>query len=89
MNILLSAKATNGAGTDCEVTDGGFKLLRIYGTWGGATVTLSVDFNGSGTFVDDSAYTADGVYYLNAKIGITYRLTVSGVTTTSLNAEMI
>ena len=90
MDVLLNAKTTNGAGTDLIVRDGGFKLLRIYGTFDGATVTLSIDFNGSTTFVTDSAYTAQGVYYVNSKVGLTYRATISGAGAgTSLSAEML
>lgn len=90
MDVLLAAKTTNGSGTDAVVKDGGFKLLRIYGTFDGATVTLSIDFNGSTTFVNDSTYTAQGVYYVNSKVGLTYRLTISAAgASTSLSAEML
>jgi hypothetical protein len=90
MDVLLNAKTDNGDGTDSAVKDGGFRVFRIYGTWGGAIATLSVDFNNSGTFVFDSDYTASGVYIVQAKVGMTYRLTLSNVgATTSLSAEII
>ena len=92
MDTLLSAQTTNGSGATVSISDGGYRLLRIYGTFDGATATLEIDFNNSGTWVADSggAFTAADQYYLNTKAGMQVRLTVSGAGgSTSLNAEMI
>ena len=92
MEILLASQTANGSGATVDITDGGFRLLRIYGTFDSATATLEIDFNGSGTWVADSggAFTVADQYYLNTKAGMQVRLTVSSAGgSTSLNAEML
>jgi hypothetical protein len=92
MDTLLSNQTSNGSGSTVNITDGGFRLLRIYGTFDSATATLEIDFNGSGTWVADSggAFTSSDQYYLNTKAGMQVRLTVSAAGgSTDLNAEMI
>lgn len=92
METLLSNQTTNGSGSTVNIEDGGFRLLRIYGTFDGATATLEVDFNGSGTWVADSggAFTVADQFYVNTKVGLQVRLTVSSAgASTDLNAEMI
>jgi len=92
MTTLLTNQTANGSGTEVTIEDGGFKLMRIYGTFDGATATLEVDFNGSGTWVADSggAWTIADNYYINSKTGMQIRLTVSGVgASTDLSAEFI
>tara|TARA_R110002110_G_scaffold75946_1_gene200427 strand:- start:4 stop:282 length:279 start_codon:yes stop_codon:yes gene_type:complete len=92
MEILLSSQTANGSGAEVNINDGGFRLLRIYGTFDSATATIEIDFNGSGTWVADSggAFTVADQYYLNTKAGMQIRLTVSSAGgSTSLNAEMI
>jgi len=92
MEILLASQTANGSGTEVSIGDGGFRLLRVYGTFDGATATLEVDFNGSSTWVADSsgAFTLADQFYLNTKAGMQVRLTVSSAGgSTSLNAEMI
>ena len=92
METLLSNQTANGSGTAVDITDGGFRLIRIYGTFDGATATLEYDFNGSGTWVADSAgaFTAADTSPITVKIGLQLRITVSGVGgSTNLNAELI
>ena len=92
METLLSSQTANGSGAEVNINDGGFRLLRIYGTFDSATATIEIDFNGSGTWVADSggAFTVADQYYLNTKAGMQIRLTVSSAGgSTSLNAEMI
>lgn len=92
METLLSARTTNGSGTPVVISDGGFRLLRVYGTFDGATATLEYDFNGSGTWVADSAgaFTVADTSPLTVKTGLSIRMTLSGVgASTSISAEMI
>tara|TARA_R110000764_G_scaffold67861_1_gene140939 strand:- start:1552 stop:1830 length:279 start_codon:yes stop_codon:yes gene_type:complete len=92
METLLSSQTANGSGAEVNINDGGFRLLRIYGTFDSATATLEINFNGSGTWVADSggAFTSADQHYLNTKAGMQVRLTVSSAGgSTSLNAEMI
>ena len=92
METLLSSQTANGSGAEVNINDGGFRLLRIYGTFDSATATLEINFNGSGTWVADSggAFTSADQFYLNTKAGMQVRLTVSSAGgSTSLNAEMI
>lgn len=92
METLLSNQTANGSGSTVDITDGGFRLLRIYGTFDGATATLEYDFNGSGTWVADSAgaYTVADASPITVKTGLQLRLTVSGVgASTDLSAELI
>jgi len=92
METLLSNQTANGSGSVVTIEDGGFRLLRIYGTFDGATATLEVDFNGSGTWIADSggAFTVADQFYVNCKVGMQVRLTVSSAGgSTDLNAEMI
>ena len=92
MTTLLSNQTTNGSGSTVTIEDGGFKLMRIYGTFDGATATLEVDFNGSGTWVADSggAFTVADNFHLTTKTGMQIRLTVSNAgASTDLDAEFI
>ena len=92
METLLSSQTANGSGPTVSISDGGFRLLRIYGTFGGATATLEYDFNGSGTWVADSAgaYTVADTAPLTVKTGLQIRITVSSAGgSTSLNAELL
>ena len=92
METLLTSQTANGSGAEVNINDGGFRLLRIYGTFDSATATLEIDFNGSGTWVADSggSFTVADQYYLNTKAGMQVRLTVSSAGgSTSLNAEML
>ena len=92
MDTLLSSQTANGSGPTVSIGDGGFRLLRIYGTFDGATATLEYDFNGSGTWVADSAgaYTVADTSPLTVKTGLQIRITVSGAGgSTSLNAELL
>ena len=92
MDTLLSSQTANGSGPTVSIGDGGFRLLRIYGTFGGATATLEYDFNGSGTWVADSAgaYTVADTSPLTVKTGLQIRITVSSAGgSTSLNAELL
>ena len=92
MDTLLSSQTTNGSGTIVTITDGGFRLIRIYGTFDGATATLESDFNNSETWVADSAgaYTVPDTSPLTVKTGLRVRLTVSSAgASTSLSAEML
>lgn len=92
MDTLLSAQTTNGSGATVSISDGGYRLLRIYGTFDGATATLEYDFNDSGTWVADSAgaYTVADTSPLTVKTGLQIRITVSNAgASTSLNAELI
>ena len=92
MDTLLSAQTTNGSGATVSINDGGYRLLRIYGTFDGATATLEYDFNASGTWVADSAgaYTVADTSPLTVKTGLQIRITVSNAgASTSLNAELI
>lgn len=92
MTTLLANQTTNGSGSTATIEDGGFKLMRIYGTFDGATATLEVDFNGSGTWVADTGgvFTVADNYYINTKTGMQIRLTVSSAGgSTDLNAEFI
>lgn len=92
METLLSNQTTNGSGSAVNIEDGGFRLLRVYGTFDGATAQLEVDFNGSGTWVADSggAFTVADQFYLSTKTGMSVRLTVSSAgASTDLTAEMI
>ena len=92
MDTLLSSQTANGSGPTVSIGDGGFRLLRIYGTFDGATATLEYDFNASGTWVADSAwaYTVADTSPLTVKTGLQIRITVSSAGgSTSLNAELL
>ena len=92
METLLSNQTANGSGSVVTIEDGGFRLLRVYGTFDGATATLEYDFNGSGTWVADSAgaFTVADASPITTKVGLQVRLTVSGAGgSTDLSAELI
>jgi len=92
METLLANQTANGSGSTVTIEDGGFRLLRIYGTFDGATATLEYDFNGSGTWVADSAgaFTVADTSPVTVKVGLQMRITVSGAGgSTDLSAELI
>lgn len=66
-------------------------MVVLRGTWGGGTITLQTTVDGTNwvTCKDDSgtaiAWTSDGAYGVNLPPGGTYRLTLSGSSSPSLN----
>jgi hypothetical protein len=89
---LLENQTGDGSGTEITIKDGSFKILRIYGTFDGATAQLEFDIEESGTWVADSkgAFVAADSYVLNAKTNLNVRITVSGAgASTDLTAEIL
>ena len=89
---LLSAQTSNGDGSIVEVFEREYALIRVYGTWDGATVTAYADFDDSGTYcvLATSAWTADDIKQIYLKPGVKIKLTVSSAgASTSLSSEIV
>jgi hypothetical protein len=89
---LLTNETTNTSGTPVEIDNGGYKLVRFYGTFDSATCTLEMDF-GDGNWVpaQDSGQTVEGVIYLQcAQGGMRIRATTTNVGgSTSISVDFI
>jgi hypothetical protein len=89
---LLDNQTGNGSGTEITIEDGGTKILRLFGTFDGATAQLEFDIADSGVWTPDSsgAFTAADAYVFNTKAGLQVRMTVSGSGgSTNISAELL
>ena len=88
---LLTNKGTDGDGTEYLTEDGGFKILRLFGTFDGATVTLKTKFGLSATYNSTSdTWTSEDSAPLVTKTGMWLKLTISRAgASTDISAEII
>lgn len=78
---LLTNQTSNGSGSAVAIDNGGYKIVRFYGTFDTCEITIEIDF-GDGNWVaaQDTAQTAAGVIYLQcAQGGMRIRATVASV----------
>lgn len=91
METLLTNQTTNASGSAVELHNGGFKIVRFYGTFDGATCTAECDF-GDGNWVpaQDTGNTDEGVIYLQTRVGMRLRATVTSAgASTDVSVDMI
>lgn len=85
---FFSARATNGSSATFQSL-GDYITLVVSGTFGGATLTVEVSADGGTTWVTSGVTaTAAGAFNFIIGQGLLARLTLSGVTTTSVNAHV-
>lgn len=84
---ILTSQATNGNSASFP-SSGTFLTLALSGTFGGATVAVQFSPDDGTTWIgsSDLSFTAATVKNFQVARGMKWRLNVSGVTTTSLNA---
>ena len=91
MTVLLANQTSDGRGSEAHVLQDYHSTLFVWGTFGGATVTIEVSPDGIEWFTLPSlTITAKyvGNVDLAARGGIYIRAFASGTTTSSLNAEL-
>ena len=90
MKTLLTNQTTNGSGSPVDAKDGGYRIVRFYGTFDGCSVTVEADF-GDGNFVaaQDTPKTEAGLIYLQLAQGMRVRATVSNAgASTDISVDM-
>lgn len=89
---FFTNETTDATSPIFQIDDGGYRVLRASGTFGGATITLYADF-GDNNFVPfaDAPFTAPNVKGLEfLKTGMRLRATISSSSgSTSINFDML
>lgn len=92
MTVLLTNHTTNTSGSEAKVLQNYFSTLFVWGTFGGATVTIEASPNGTEWFtVPDLSITEKylGNIDVAARSGDIYmRALVTGGTAASISAEL-
>ena len=78
MKTLLTNQTSNASGSSVDVKDGGYRIVRFYGTFDGCSVMVEADF-GDGNFVpaQDTPQTREGLIYVQLAHGMRLRATLS------------
>lgn len=94
--ILFKNKTTDGDSNIIEIRDGGYRNIKVTGTFAGATITLYSDFfdNDYAPLTEDNilqTITTPGFLNLQPfKIGVRFKATISGATgSTDLTAKLL
>lgn len=89
---LFTAQTANGDSSVFDAVHREYSLIRVYGTFDGATVTAYADFDESGTYciLADGVWTSADIKTLYFKPGVKFKLTLSSAgASTSISAEVL
>jgi len=92
--VLYSTATSDGDSAILTVPNDGreYALCRVYGTFDGATVQASADFDNSGTYCNlaDGVWTEEDIKQVYLKPDVKFKLTISVAGgRTSLSSEII
>lgn len=88
--ILFNNQTVDGDSSIFKVESGGTAHIRMFGTFGGGTITIQIAYNDA-NFVDlqDGAFTEADVTDVLLKVGETLKLNLSGSTGADISADLL